>query len=765
MKELIKNFKNFSLGLTGDIKSSVITQISVGILGVMFSRAAVNGALLPFGISILAAVPCYYIPAAAIGSFLGYFFPAISGGGFRYIASLLAVLTVRLLLSGFKSVGKSAFFSSLIAFLSLAVTAPAVNGKSPAELAAETLLAAGGTFFLKAAFKGIKHRKSGFSPEELSAFLVSFSIFLCSIGTLKFFGIHLYIILGVFLILSAAKFGGPSVSVGAGISAALAVFLTNRDISVSLVLVIVGLCAGGFKVYGKWVISLVGIAASLVGQAVADNSLHPAFLIETVAGAALFLCLPKGSGAVIGKYLSFYPAVTVQSDLKKLIKIKLLDAADALSDVKNTVNEVSNRLSVINAPDFSGMMGEIENTACSGCKLRIHCWESRKGQTADAVTAVIEADKKGESNPLEFIGDEFKTRCLKSGSFVSNVRSVYGKYSKSLAVENRAKEVRDVVSEQFEGISLMLKETADEISRAERFDRGFALSAASALKNLDIIPSEAVCRIDKFGRKQIKIKAASDKDTVINKMQILKAAQNALECDFSPPLVTVKDKDIFITLNEAERYTVETGAYQISAGGNSMCGDSYKIFTDGSGRFFAVLSDGMGTGGAAAVDSALSSGLVTRLIKSGIGLDSALKIINSSMLFKSTNESTATLDIVCTDLFTGQTEIYKAGAAPTVIKRGYKTVAVSGKSLPIGILSDVHFDKATVKLRAGDTVVMMSDGASGDGIEWIKREAELSGETSAECLAESIALAARRRRSDGHEDDITVLTFKILRAQ
>ena len=100
-----------------------------------------------------------------------------------------------------------------------------------------------------------------------------------------------------------------------------------------------------------------------------------------------------------------------------------------------------------------------------------------------------------------------------------------------------------------------------------------------------------------------------------------------------------------------------------------MCGDNYKYFNDGKGHFLMVLSDGMGTGGRAAVDGAMACGLMTRLLKAGFGYDCSLKFLNSSMLFKSTDESLATVDGANIDLFTGQVQLFKAGAAPTVIRR------------------------------------------------------------------------------------------------
>ena len=146
-----------------------------------------------------------------------------------------------------------------------------------------------------------------------------------------------------------------------------------------------------------------------------------------------------------------------------------------------------------------------------------------------------------------------------------------------------------------------------------------------------------------------------------------------------------------------------------------------------------------------------------RMLRSGFGYDCALKIVNSSMLFKSTDESLSTVDIAAIDLFTGECELLKAGAAPTLVRRSGKVGKAESNSLPPGILREVAFDKAKVSLKREDIVVMVSDGATTEGTEWISAMMADWTVGSAQQLADEIALAARRRRADGHSDDITVM--------
>ena len=82
---------------------------------------------------------------------------------------------------------------------------------------------------------------------------------------------------------------------------------------------------------------------------------------------------------------------------------------------------------------------------------------------------------------------------------------------------------------------------------------------------------------------------------------------------------------------------------------------------------------------------------------------------------------------------------------------------MESSSLPVGILGGVSFERNAITLRDGDWIVMVSDGAVASGYEWIISDIEhFEGDDPKE-LSERLAAAAKCRRSDGHEDDITVI--------
>jgi stage II sporulation protein E len=131
------------------------------------------------------------------------------------------------------------------------------------------------------------------------------------------------------------------------------------------------------------------------------------------------------------------------------------------------------------------------------------------------------------------------------------------------------------------------------------------------------------------------------------------------------------------------------------------------------------------------------------------------------LLIKSGQESLSTIDICSIDLHSGIAMFYKAGAAPTLIFRSGKVSYIRSSSLPAGILQGVGFDKSTTSLRSGDIILMLSDGVTATGSEWLASELQSQDKTDMEQLAQAIAETSRYRRIDGREDDITVIAMRV----
>ncbi|MCR5074726.1 MAG: SpoIIE family protein phosphatase, partial [Ruminococcus sp.] len=218
--------------------------------------------------------------------------------------------------------------------------------------------------------------------------------------------------------------------------------------------------------------------------------------------------------------------------------------------------------------------------------------------------------------------------------------------------------------------------------------------------------------------------------------------------------------DYRVSLYEPPEYSIEVYSASVCADGSEVSGDSTVLFTDSEGVSYAALSDGMGTGKSAAVDSHMVIGLFRRLICGGMECGAAVKLINSVMVSKSRDESFATFDAVRFDPDTAFLTSVKSGAAATLIRQSGNIIKVSAPTFPIGINETAEVSTSCFQLGDNDMVIMFSDGISENEYLFIK-ELLLSGDDIQEIVRETAVKASSFAHSP-HSDDVTVIGVKII---
>lgn len=328
-------------------------------------------------------------------------------------------------------------------------------------------------------------------------------------------------------------------------------------------------------------------------------------------------------------------------------------------------------------------------------------------------------------------------------------------------INEKTNEIRRVAADQFFSISDMLADLATEFDEAEHFDNIAAGKIRRILSEYEIYPRNISVIEDKFGRTRIEILTAGGESKFKSKA-LHTAISKACGRYFSKCTATHFSEYSMITFTEKPNFSLETGFARHSAEG-SLCGDCIKAVNDGKGRSVLIISDGMGKGGRAALDSAMGAGLLSRLLTAGFGFDSALKVVNSALLVKSNDESLATLDCSCIDLFTGKTDIFKAGAPPTYIAKNGKVTKCELSSMPAGILRGIEFAKRTAVLGEGDLLLMVSDGITDPGTEWLAALLTGCEDMTAQETADAVMHEALNITKDIKEDDMSVIAARLHR--
>lgn len=194
--------------------------------------------------------------------------------------------------------------------------------------------------------------------------------------------------------------------------------------------------------------------------------------------------------------------------------------------------------------------------------------------------------------------------------------------------------------------------------------------------------------------------------------------------------------------------------------GESFSGDTVLTFDDEQDNFYALISDGMGSGESAGRSSAITAELIRRLMLSGIDTSLAVRLAGEA-LPSLCDECFSTVDLMKLDLVSGQASVIKNHAAASYVLRNGSAYCLRCSSMPIGINSEATSEKVTFNLEHGDTVVMVSDGVADGPTDKVKIQdiIGIEGSLNAETLANRILSKASEIK--GQSDDMTALVIKI----
>src|SRR5690606_31139096 len=103
-------------------------------------------------------------------------------------------------------------------------------------------------------------------------------------------------------------------------------------------------------------------------------------------------------------------------------------------------------------------------------------------------------------------------------------------------------------------------------------------------------------------------------------------------------------------------------------------------------------SDGMGAGARAAMESSAALALLEKMLDLGFSIDKTIRLVNTVLVLRSPDEMFATLDLALINLYDGQAQLMKIGAAATFIKRGSRVAVIRSQSLPLGILHSIDVE-------------------------------------------------------------------------
>lgn len=768
-------------GLWSALRAPLARALPLALLGFLAGRASLFALFSPFGPSVLALTlvrePVAVVPVmlAVIASAVAWPITA------KAIETFLIVSLLPLAFSAFRQDHRERArrdaipVAALLFGVSLIVRGLSAVIRSPAPMnlavaLGESLLAAvlagalysGWTALEKtggvrdAQGRGRGTRPAGevrpLSQEESFSLALLFATAAAGLGGLAVGPLQLDQVFGGLVIMAFARAAGSGAGTAAG-AVIGAVTTMSAGLSVPAVgsAALTGLVTGFFGELGVVGVGFAyvacqallvfmgggaGTGAAWVGLGARSGPALGAALLPAAVAAGLFMLLAPPLGALSGAFLapstSGAPGRTAGGQGGKPdegpseVAGRLRHLAQVFRELGLSFEQIASTEPAPEEPDANRTFNLLASRVCESCILRKTCWDKEFNRTYRVVLDLLAACETKESVSREDLPESLQRRCLHLDKLVATINHLFELNRANLLWRRRLGETKNIVVGQLRGITGVIEAIAAELewerSSQDQERRLEMLRAALAASGAEVQEVALNQRAD--GRHEVVLTRVPCRGRQHCTEHMIPALGRVLGQRLSlagGPCPRHGESFCRLKLSPTRLVTYRHGAANRS-GTPGQSGDTNVTVELEDGRLVLMISDGMGKGERAAMESRTTVRLLEQLIAAGFDTRTAVSAVNSILVTRSPEEITSTVDLAVVDLFTGEAQFVKVGAAPSYLIRGGEVTVLPASSLPLGILTSVDLEQSSRQLHPGDIVVLVSDGILGPAQEQGRRE-------------------------------------------
>jgi stage II sporulation protein E len=586
-------------------------------------------------------------------------------------------------------------------------------------------------------------------------------------------------IMSRYLVLVFSYVAGATVGSTVGVVTGLIFSLANVSSFSHMSLLAFSGVLGGLLKEGKKIGVSFGlfIATLLIGMYGEGGGSILLTVLETTVAVGLFLLTPNIFISGVAKYIPGTPEYT--NEQQKYMR-KMRDVtSQRVSQFSKVFQALSKSFSKLDEQNFGEeesereldyFLSNVTEKTCQTCFKKEKCWTRNFNTTYESMEEIIHEMDQNNGVVFPKTGRDWEKYCTKSKKVMDAIHQELTFYQANQKLKRQVQESRRLVADQLLGVSEVMDNFAKEIQR-ER-------------ENHYKQEEQIMEAIQEFGLSIEQVEIYSlEKGNVDIDMSVPYCNEHG-ECEklIAPMLSDILGETIVVnseeysqflhdarqvTFRSANAYIVETGVAHAAKDGGFVSGDSFSTIELGSGKFAMAISDGMGNGERAHDESQETLKLLQKILQSGIEEKVAIKSVNSVLSLRTTDEIFSTLDLAMIDLQNASTKFLKVGSTPSFIRRGSKVIKIQASNLPIGILQEFEVDVVSQQLKAGDLLIMMSDGVfeGPKHVEnydvWMKRKIQELQTDDPQEVADLIMEEVIRSSSGQIEDDMTVTVARI----
>lgn len=751
--------------------------------GFLVGRVMMVNLMAPFGIAFFISIAACekQIPslAAALGTLLGY----ISiYGNVKYLP-VYCTITVTLALLNYilKSIDKNKklvwlFSTTFLEFFFYKLIVVKLTAGVAAFNSVFEILCIFSLYYIISysiiCFKKSKTRHL-YNSEEIISMAITISLIIAGTWGSSIGGISIRNIIALSFILILGYVKGSTSGAAAGVAMGTIIGVTSNDVIIyTAVYGLCGLVSGVFRETGKWFSGSAYIVAFAILK-MYSNIGAEFKIIEVIISCIIFLAIPKGIYKKVELELDCrkkqeYLKENYAGKIKSIFTKKLDNFSGVLVNMSSVLAELAENDKLAMKNKSSALVENLADRVCTSCDMKSMCWRRETFYTYNAFVELIQNYQENKKH----IPEEIQRKCIKRTLLMKNTEEIINNYIVDEMWRIRLGECRELLASQIENMGRTVAEIAEDFDSDIKFNPEIENDIRRILNKENIRYKDVFCFNDRKNHLIVNLsmeacggkqKCMKDVLPLINSVSGKLMCVNDKGCNINYSMGTCS-----ITFEEMPKYHVATYVSGNCKDGEKYNGDSYSFGKLPDGTYMTIISDGMGSGPQAGQESTATVELIEKFTNSGFKKMTAINTVNSIMGIKfNEDEKFSTLDLSSVDLYEGEINFIKMGAAASFIKRGDDIIVIKSKTLPIGVLDKPDIDITDKRIINGDFVVMVSDGVldydseTTGNFQWMVEFLKKLDCTDPKEMCQKIIDRAKELSGGKIKDDMTVIVEKI----
>lgn len=739
---------------------SVIGCIITAAAAFLASMGKIMGYPSPVNVAVAVVSGKYIIPAF-LGSALSYIVSGNAENGIIQLCTILVIAGIRLTVMHDSRRDDPVFLglltSGIMILFSCVMSVAVPSDAYTASLRMITALIGGCLVFIAKTVKQNYECEGVFELGGLNGVFAAI-LYIMTVATLAAVPLPYFNagrIFGAFALLAAVRKYKTAGGAVVGALTTCGILLCSPQLAGNtLLLATSGLICGAFVQFGVLAAAFVFIGVSLISLvAIGINSDTFFMFADLLAGSVLFIACPV---SFLKKTAARFFGVRSSVDLVgQTASSRLNFASRTLGDIRGQIALVS--AAIDKKTENADLKVRVCTSVCGNCELFGMCWKKSRNAAKQAFERLEQTVMKYNGISVLDVEKQLPL-CCRTEALTDGFNEIYKNLLAEKADNIRVKELRGILTEQLSSMEDMLSDLSYRVGQVRAVDPSLSAQVRDHFAQLGYPNAKACVYIDENStqRAEVFLTAGFKGDLV----KLTTGISAIAETDFDIPVITQVDNVTKLSFNELPAFEIQMGTFQASSGDNEYSGDTLDTLELTACEKYIILSDGMGTGKRARLDSMFAVNLARRLLKAGFSMTTAHRLINSILRVKGWEESFATLDLLRLDLCGGSAEFLKSGAAPAYLYRDGAFRVIGGQAFPAGILEDCPPDTENLKLFKGDIIIMTSDGVSESTVRRLPSVIKRKASSSAE-IAQKLGEYAMNVKNGGKRDDISIAVISI----